>query len=100
MPPVLHRLKTFGESVDSYLWLSDPIIARFVGPFDAGFLAAGVLRLRAGWVGGSLTSCVRCFVSACSAVVVFSVAAGFGGSSIPAPGGLFLNIFRKAIVLM
>jgi len=47
MPPVLHRLKTFGESVDFYLWLSDPIIARFVGRFDAGFLA-GALLFRAG----------------------------------------------------
>src|SRR5207245_1399598 len=52
MRPVPHHLKTFGESVASYLWLSDPIIARFVGPFDAGFLA-GALLFRAGCAGAS-----------------------------------------------
>src|SRR5437773_10533070 len=99
MPPVLHRLKTFGESVDFYLWLSDPIIARFVGPFDAGLLA-GALLFRAGCAGASCAFSVSCFVPTCSADLLMSGAGAFDVSSVSASGALLLHTSRNEIVLM
>src|SRR2546427_11320788 len=98
MPLVLHRLKTFGESVASYLWLSDPIIARFVGPFDAGFLA-GALLFRAGCAGASWAFSVCGLVSTCSVDFLFSTAEAFGVSSVSASCGLLLNTSRNEIVV-
>src|SRR2546427_12956201 len=99
MPLVLHRLKTFGESVASYLWLSDPIIARFVGPFDVGFLA-GSLLFRAGCAGASCAFSVCGLVSTCSVDLLVSTAEAFVVSSFSASGAFLFNIFRYEIVLV